>query len=351
MKRRLKYLLLSAIWFAAVSCMDYKPTGENDFDYRNDNGVFIVNEGNFMYGNASLSYYSPQKKYAENEVFIQANGIKLGDVAQSMTIRNELGYIVVNNSGIIFIIDINTFKVKGTISGFVSPRYMHFVSDSKAYVSDLYSSKIYIVNPQTRKITGSISTGKHKSTEQMVQCGKYVYTNCWSYDNKIMVIDSETDRITDSITVGIQPNSLVIDKNNKLWALTDGGYANNPYGHEIPSLYCINTADLTVERKFDFALSDSPSSLCINSSGDTIYYINNSVWRMNILDTNLPSQPFIPYNRTLYYGLGVSPRTSEIYLVDAIDYVQNGKMYRYTPQSHCIDTITTGICPSTLCFK
>ena len=342
---------MSAIWFAVVACMDYKPAGENDFDYSNDNGVFIVNQGNFMYGNSSLSYYSPEKKIVENEIFINANGIKLGDVAQSMTIHNGLGYIVVNNSGIIFIIDINTFKVKGTITGFISPRYIHFVGNNKAYVSDLYSAKIYIVDTQTRKITGSISTGSHKSTEQMVQCRQFVYTNCWSYNNKILVIDSEKDIITDSITVGIQPNSLVVDKNNNLWALTDGGYANNPYGHEIPSLYCINTTDLTVERKFDFVLNDSPLGLCINTTGDTLYFINKSVWRMGILDASLPSEPFIPYSGTLYCGLGVSPLTSEVFLTDAIDYVQKGKMYRYTPQAICIDTITTGICPSALCFK
>lgn len=340
-----------AVWIAAVSCMNFKPTDESDFDYHNDSGVFVVNEGNFMYGNASLSYYSPEKKMVESEIFINANGINLGDVAQSMTIYNNAGYIVVNNSGIIFIIDINTFKVKGTITGFVSPRYMHFVNDNKAYVSDLYSSRIYIVNPQTRKITGSISTGKHKSTEQIVQCGRYVYVNCWSYDNTILVINSETDQICDSLTVGIQPNSMVIDKNNKLWVLTDGGYEGSAYGNEMPSLYRINTADLTIEHKFDFTINDSPSSLCINNTQDTIYYINKSVWRMDVADANLPLQPFIAYSGTLYYGLGVSPHTSEVYLADAVDYVQNGKMYRYTPQAVCIDTVTTGICPSSLCFK
>jgi YVTN family beta-propeller protein len=331
--------------------MNYEPSGENDFNYYNDNGVFIVNEGNFMYGNSSLTYYSPDNKRSESEIFIRSNGIKLGDVAQSMTIRNGLGYIVVNNSGIIFVIDINTFKVVRTITGFISPRYIHFVSDTKAYITDLYSSKITIVNPQTSKITGSIPIGAHKSTEQMVQYDKYIFTNCWAYDNKILVIDTETDKIIDSITVGIQPNSLVIDRNNKLWVLTDGGYKNNPYGHEIPALYRINTYDFSIEQKFNFALDDSPSNLCIDENGDNLYFINKSVWKFNITATNLPDVPIIPYNGTIYYGLGISPRTSEIYVADAIDYVQNGKIYRYTPQAVCIDTISTGICPTALCFK
>jgi hypothetical protein len=331
--------------------MDYGPKNESDFNYYDGNGLFIVNEGNFMYGNASLSYYDIDKKNVENEIFVRSNGIKLGDVAQSMVIHNGLGYVVVNNSGVIFTIDINTFKIIDIITGFTSPRYIHFVNDNKAYVTDLYGSKIYILNPVTKKISGSIPVQGHKSTEQMVQSGKYVFTNCWSYDNKILVIDSENDIIADSITAGIQPNSMVIDKNNKLWALTDGGYQGNPYGHDIPSLLCINTSDFKIEKKFDFELNDSPTDLCINNSLDTLYFINKSIWKISTDAAQLPDAPIIPYKGTRYYGLAVSPKNSEIYLADAIDYVQNGKIYRYTAQYVCIDTIDAGVCPSNFCFK
>ena len=58
-----------------------------------------------MYGNASLSYYDPETKRVENEVFARANAQKLGDVAQSMTMHGGLGWIVVNNSGVIFAIE------------------------------------------------------------------------------------------------------------------------------------------------------------------------------------------------------------------------------------------------------
>ena len=70
-------------------------------------GLFICNEGNFQYGNATLSYYDPATKSLQNEVFYRANAMKLGDVAQSMTIRNGIGWVVVNNSHVVLIFNVS----------------------------------------------------------------------------------------------------------------------------------------------------------------------------------------------------------------------------------------------------
>ncbi len=108
--------------------MDFGAT-EPEPIYDDSLGLFITCEGNFMYGNASLSYYNIEERKVENRVFRRANGADLGDVAQSMTIHDGRGYVVVNNSGIVFIIDPDTFVITGTIEGLTSPRYIHFVDD------------------------------------------------------------------------------------------------------------------------------------------------------------------------------------------------------------------------------
>ena len=355
MKRILRYILPAALCLTALGgCMKWDYGKTEEFS-ASGTGLFITNEGMFQYGNATLSYYDPETKQVENEVFYRANAMKLGDVAQSMTIRDGVGWIVVNNSHVIFAIDINTFREVGRITNLSSPRYIHFVSDEKAYVTQIWDNRIFIVNPKRYEITGYIEcpnmTMESGSTEQMVQYGKYVFVNCWSYQNRILKIDTETDRVVDELVVGIQPTSLVMDKDYKLWTITDGGYEGSPYGYEAPSLYCIDAAKFEIEKQFRFKLGDSPSEVQINGTGDKLFWINDDIWAMDVDADRIPVRPFLKYRDTKYYGLTVNPRNGDVYVADAIDYQQQGIIYRYRADGEPVDEFYVGVTPGAFCWK
>ncbi len=339
---------------ALSACMtwDYGPA--EDFS-ASGRGLFIVNEGNYQYGNATLSFYSPLTDSVQNEVFLRANGMRLGDVAQSMTIRDGIGWIAVNHSHAIFAIDCSTFREVGRITGITSPRYIHFVSDRKAYVTQLWDNRIFIIDPQEYKVTGYITVpgmdAARGSTEQMVQVGRYVYVACWSYQNRLLKIDTSTDEVVASLEVGLQPNSLVADAYGRLWTITDGGYEGSPQGHEPPALVCVGTERFEVEARYEMWLGDTPSELCINASGDTLYWISDDVWRMDVAATRLPLRPVIRTRGTVYYGLTVDPVTSEIYIADAVDYQQPGTVYRYSPDGVLESSFTVGVTPGAFCWK
>ena len=339
-----------------TACMEWDYSFEEDITIdTSGRGLFICNEGNFQYGNATLSYYNPDTKELSNELFARANGMKLGDVAQSMTIHNDCGWIVVNNSHVIFKIDLDTCRELGRITGFTSPRYIHFVSDTKAYVTQIWDNRIAIVNPKRLEITDYIEvpnmTMEQGSTEQMVQMGDYLYVNCWSYQNRILKIDTRTDTIVDELEVGIQPTSLAMDCNGKLWTVTDGGFEGSPYGYEAPALYRIDPETMSIEQKYEFKRGDDPSEIQIDGAGETLYWINDDIWAMEVTADRVPVRPVIESRGTIYYGLTIDPESEDIYVADAIDYTQQGKIYRYTRDGELTDEFYVGIIPGSFCWR
>jgi len=356
--------LLVLIAAGMSACMDDDELWTFDrMDIPSSSGVFITNEGNFMYGNASLSFYDIDAMQMYNDVFYETNALPLGDVAQSMAIRDSLGYVVLNNSGKINVFNINTFEYVGKITGLTSPRSIHFISKRKAYVTDLYAKRIWIIDPLGRyeetgiidgEVTGYIDVDNQStdflqhSTDEMVQYGKYVFTNCWSYDNKILVIDSEADALVDSIEVGKQPASLVIDRYDKIWAITDGGYQGNPYGHEAPSLIRIDAETREIERTIYFDKKYSPSEVKLNGTRDILYFIKNDIYRMPVLDT-IPEVFIESFYDDNHWGgfaaLGVEPSSGDVYVADALDNVQPGVVYRYRANGTPVDSSKVGIIP------
>lgn len=341
-----------------LSCSKDK---EIDVPYPVQGGVFICNEGNYMYGNASLSVYDPQVKTVQNQIYARANsGVAIGDVFQSMKIIDGKGFMVMNNSEKIIVIDLETYKHVGKITGLMSPRYIEVINDYKMYVSDLSSKTIANINPKTMEIVSNIHIGS--GTEQMVRYKDFVFACSWS--NKIFRIDCELNVKVDFIEVTKQPNSMVLDKNGKIWVLSDGGYENFPYGQEIAALTRIDAETFTIEQVYQFSdIKFSPSRLSINKERDVIFFINggyksnvksaasvNGVYKMSVDSDRLPDEPLIPEIGRLFYALGVDPSNGDIYVGDAIDYQQKGIILRYDAHGQLLDMFKTDIIPGSFCF-
>lgn len=346
------YLFAPALLLCLVSCMKEQNPGTEDGTFSPVQGqsLFVVNEGSFGSGNSSLSCYDAVSQTVTNGVFSMANGVPLGDTGQSMTIHGDNGWVVVNNSKIIFAVGLSDMKEKGRITGLTSPRNIAFVSDTKAYVTDLYDTKITIVNPQTYQVTGWIET--EASTEQMIISDGYMYVNCWSYGTEILKIDLASDAIVKRIKVGIQPCSMALDSQNRLWVLTDGGgWKGNPAGYEKPGMSRIGLNDGEVDAEWEFDDYTPVSDLTVSSDGNTLYWLRSGVCKMNINATDLPSEPLIPNSSgQTFYSLTVSPSDGDIYVGDAIDYSQNGKVYRYSADGTLKSEFSVGICPGAFCW-
>lgn len=331
-----KYSSIFFLSFLITACVKDKPNSSQQpqVQLSTSKKVYIINEGIFPYGNASISLFDPGTNEVLEDFYKVQNSSVVGDVAQSLSFINAKYYIVVNNSN--KIIECNDqFKKTGQINGLQSPRYILPVTNQKAYVSDLYANAISIVNLNTRLKTGAIPcNGK---TEQMVLIyNKAFVTNTES--KYVYVINTTEDRINDSIFVGQGASSLVIDKEDRVWVLATGE-ATKQRGR----LSKINALSNQIEFFKEFDLSDSPGYLCINRTKDSLFYINNGICRIGIADSNLPVEPMVRRGNKNFYGLGIHPNNYSIYASDALDYSQRSNIYVFDQNGNQINTFKAGI--------
>lgn len=344
MKHFWKLTAFALTFFLLQSCKSDKPNiTARPTVIEGGNKVWVVNEGNFQFGNAALGIYNSDAEQYSSEVFKNANNKPLGDVFQSITLVGSKAYLMVNNSSKIEVIDTGSFTVDTTLTGFTSPRYMLKISDQKAYVSDLYGKGINVLDLTSNTISKKIPASEW--TEKMLAFNGKVYVSMPKSEH-IYVIDVTTDMVEDSIPVAYGSNSLVVDKNEMLWVLCQGDQSKN----KEAGLYQINPSSQTINQSFTLDKVYAPQNLTISNTGKHLFFIYDDLLKMDINDTQIPDVAFYPANGRVFYGLGINPFNSEIYLADAKDYVQKGIVHRLDANGDLISSFQTDIIPSGFVF-
>lgn len=322
---------------------------ENQPNYRGASTVLIANEGTFNQGNASLARYQPKDGNLTEEYFRAKNGRPLGDVFHSMLFQEERGFLVINNSGKIEVVDISSSASLGSISPLPSPRYLQPLGNGKGYVTNFTQgdrSELSIVDMNAYEKTGTITTGGW--TEQMVKANDRIWVAEVNLAG-LLVVNPEKHEVTDTIKLQKQIQEVVKDQNGMIWTLSNGGLNDK----KKPVLYKIDPGTKTIANDFRFpSNNDQPGSLTFSQNKDTLYFINQGIYRMPITMKNLPANPIIdePAERN-FYGLGIDPYNGRFYVSDALDYVQKGLVFTYSAQEKKVmDTLKPGIIPRSFRF-
>jgi DNA-binding beta-propeller fold protein YncE len=345
--KQIIFLLLIAL--IAGSCRKPDEPGgtlDNEGTLFRGDGVFIINEGNYTWGNGSISYFSYDSSKLMNDLFQKINGRPLGDVPNSMVIYDAYAYIVVNNSGKVEVVKSKSLESVATVTGLKSPRSIAVVDNNKAYVSNLYSDSLTIINLKNYTISGYINI--RRTSESILLTGKKAFVSNWYGGNEIVVVNTDLDKMIDSIVVGKEPESMVIDNKYTLWVLCNGGWMRENFAE----LVGINVQTNEVKKRLIFpSILDSPSCLRTDGDGDTLYFLEKGIKRMNIDEIILPEEPFVTEGSRVFYNLGINPVNGDIFVTDVVDYQQNGFVLKYDNKGFSETVYQAGIIPSSMCFK
>ncbi len=360
MKKCNLFYALSLIILIFVSCENNNPDIQNHTAGRYTNGVFIVNEGSFGANNGSISFYDPDSMIVLNNIFETANGRPLGDVVQSMAIAGDKGYIVVNGTGKVEIVNINSFKTAAEPIVVTYPRYFLPVNDEKGYLTaGSMEGFVYVIDLKTDRIIDSIEVGY--GPETMVKVGSKVYvanSGGWGVDSTISIINTNTDMVLGNIVVGDVPIDMEIDRDNNLWVYCKGYAVYNwdpPYNlisETEAKIVKINTATNNVELKITAGsagnYTSTPPRIAISKDRDVIYFLRlNGLYKMNITDDTIPLMPMISGS---FYGLDVNPKSGDIFLFQS-NFTGNGTMHIVDPVSLLTINFTVEIGPNGAVFN
>lgn len=355
MKKATYLLMLAITALITSSCEKEKEETAGPLP-ANLHGVFIINEGAFGQGNASVSFASSDSSYYNADLFNAANGYPAGDLLQSMTIYHSVGYLCVNNSQRVEVVSMTDFKKKATITGINSPRFMAG-DQNNGYISDWGTNSVFKINLLNNTITGSVACGS--GPEQLLVCdGKLFVCNGGGYgeDSTITVIDLTTFSVIHTIQTDINPSSIRQDNSGNIWVLCRGSLGSDftPTPDDAPgSILQIDPDNYSLLKHITLNWDQHPVQLNVNGNGDRIYFLvgsgtyTGSVYTMSTNDNALPATPLIDRE---FYSIGIHPSSNIIYAGKS-SFSANTHFLRYTINGSLIDSTLTGIGPNSFVFN
>ncbi len=343
--RRLLFIIL-VLSLGLSSCIKnpFKDEEPIVINFPVGSSAFVINEGGFGFGNASVDHINLVTGEYTSSIFQSANNRPLGDVLQDMVIVDGRAYMVLNNSSKIEVAELDSFNLVGTISGLESPRYMQFVALDKAYVTDFKANEIAIVNPQSFEKTGSIPLNGW--TEEMTLLGNNLYVTNRDSDH-IFVVDIIIDEVVDSIKLSYGTAAIERDNNGLLWVYCVGDEQQGIDG----ALYGIEPISKSVLDTFSFPVNSGLfPRMAYAPTISTLYIIQDGIRSLDVVSKEFASIPLVPGGQITPYGLEVDSRVGNIFVLDAKDYQQNGELTIYLPSGETLANFETGLIPNGVVF-
>ncbi|MCS7083230.1 MAG: hypothetical protein N2561_08400 [Bacteroidetes bacterium] len=346
MRDRIRYLALwAALLFLGLACAPKEQ--EATLVTR---GVYVLNQGNFQRGNAEITVYDPKTGSVQQNVFQVRNGRPLGDIAQSMSIIEDKGYIVVNNSHKIEVVDLRDgLRALATIAiaNNASPRYLVQVGPTRAYVTNMFGNSVSVIDLNQNREIKTIPVGRNPNGIAVARNKAYVANSGFGASRTVSVIDVSTDQVVRTLEMPFDgPSHVFVDDDGQVWVVCSG---RTDYQNPANST---NGGFVVIDPQTDAILERIPANTRLGGAafggdvavGRGVAFVLHGagLMRLNTRTNTLENASLI---QGRFGAVGYDPVRDELYLTDVKDFVQAGEVAVYTSAGVRRTSFQAGIIP------
>jgi len=203
-------------------------------------------------------------------------------IAQEPSLRNHFS-----------IVDIESFQVVSSVAVGSGPRYVSVTPDGrKAYVSNLWSNDISVINLKAMKVITTIDAGLAEPREivitsdgkkaYVVYPGTFASMARYGPGNMVAVIDVEKDVVVGKIEVHGDPQSIAIDPDGTRAYVSDGG-ANGVNPSEVHVIDVVNDIYLRpiILRQ---AAHYTPTAIDVTPDGQKLFVAGEATGNLQVIN-------------------------------------------------------------------
>ena len=315
-------------------------------------GVYVVNEGLFGQNNAGLSYKNLEDGTVTNNVYSSANnGNPLGDNANSMTIFGSKGYIAVDNSNKVEIINSDDFNSFGFIDLGMngSPREIYVKDENTAYVTSLNLDQVAKLDLQTKTVTTRINVGRKPEGIKGANGKLFVANSGFGFDNTVSVIDMASDMVVATLQVGLNPRFVLNGFDNFIYVVCTGSFSDTTI---FSGIYKIDPAANVVVDSVQ--VKKNPGEACFTEINKMLVINNDGVVNVDLATKSV--SPLISGTAVnsffgVIYSISYDLLRATIYCGNPKDFTQNGEVVTFDVNGNETGRFNVGLNPGTIVIK
>ncbi len=314
-------------------------------------GVFVINEGLYNQNNSEITFYNPATGQTIANFYSQKNGRIIGDNANSMFIFENKGYVAVDGSNKIEVIDLKD----GTSLGIIdlgqkgSPREIFILNSNRGFVTSFSKNSVIEFNPSNLTITREIPVGKYPEAIAYANFKLFVANSDLGTGNTVSVIDLNTNSVIKTIQVGINPRFVGISNDNRVIVGCSGDFFNT---EGIGGYYFINPINLSITDSI--LLKYHPQDYALTKDNYMFYINDKGVGKINLsnknVDTVFISGMTINDINGIAYSIAFDEINQKLYVGNPKNFTQNGEVKIFDRNGNYLKKFETKINPGAIYF-